>query len=59
MLLTGIALTIIFAFTFLLLYFSPKVTKFLGPNITKVITTLLGIITIVYGVAYIKTGFSL
>ncbi len=56
MLLTGIALAIVFLFTYLLLYFSPKVTKLLGPNVTKVITTLLGLITLVYGVAYIRTG---
>jgi multiple antibiotic resistance protein len=56
LLLPAIALLIVFGITFLLLYFSPKVTKLLGPNITKVITTLLGLITLVYGVAYIKTG---
>jgi multiple antibiotic resistance protein len=55
-LLTGIALLVVFLITFLLLYFSPKITKLFGPNITKVITTLLGLITLIYGVTYIKTG---
>jgi len=58
-LLTGIALLIVFIITFLLLYFSPKITKLLGPNITKVITTLLGLITLIYGITYIKTGLGL
>lgn len=59
MLITGISLAIVFTITFLLLYFSPKITKLFGPNITKVITTLLGMITLVYGVAYIKAGLGL
>lgn len=53
---TGISLVIIFAFTFLLLYFSQKITKYLGPNITQVITTLLGMVTISYGVIFIRAG---
>jgi multiple antibiotic resistance protein len=55
-LITGLALAIVFAFTFLLLYFSPKITKYLGPNITQVITTLLGMVTISYGVIFIRSG---
>ena len=55
-LLTGLALLIVFSFTFLLFYFSPKITKYLGPNITQVITTLLGMVTISYGVIFIRTG---
>jgi len=58
-LLTGLALLIVFLITFLLLYFSTKINKLVGPNITKVITTLLGLITLVYGVAYIKLGLGL
>jgi len=58
-LLPGIALLIIFIITFILLYFSPKITKLLGPNVTKVITTLLGLVTLIYGVTYIKTGLGL
>lgn len=56
MLVTGLALLIIFGITFLLLYFSERLTKFFGPNITQVITTLLGMVTLAYGVTYIKTG---
>ncbi len=56
LLITGLALAIVFAFTFLLFYFSPKITKYLGPNITQVITTLLGMVTISYGVIFIRAG---
>lgn len=58
-LLTGLALLIVFAITFGLLYFSGKINKFIGPNITQVITTLLGLITLIYGIVYIKAGFGL
>ena len=56
---TGPALAIVFVFTLLLLYFAPKITKILGPNITQVLTTLLGMVTLAYGVVYIKAGLLL
>lgn len=58
-LITGLAMLIIFALTYLLLLFSDKITNHLGPNITQVITTLLGIVTLSYGVTYIVAGLGL
>ena len=56
---TGIALIVVFLITFLLLRFAPKIINLLGEDAIQVITTLLGIITLTYGVIFIKTGLGI
>ncbi len=56
---TGFALIIVFLLTYLLLRFSPKIIGFLGQNAIQIITTLLGMLTLTYGVIYIKAGFGI
>lgn len=56
---TSLAVGIVLAFTALLLYFSPWLSKVLGKNATQVISTLMGIITLAWGIMFIKAGFLL
>jgi len=55
-LITAISLAIVFLITLFLFYFSETITKLLGNNTIQVITTILGMLTLAYGIIYIKAG---
>ena len=59
MLVTGIAIIIVLVFTVLLFIFSGKIYKIFGVTTIQVITTILGLITISWGVKFVKAGFGL
>jgi multiple antibiotic resistance protein len=59
MLVTGIAVTIVLVFTAMLFLFSGKIYKIFGVTTIQVITTILGLITISWGVKFVKAGFGL
>jgi len=56
---TAIAIAVVLIFSFLLLNFSSKIYKYLGITTIQVISTILGLITISWGVKFIKAGFGL
>ncbi len=56
---TSIAIAVVLIFSFLLLHFSSKIYKYLGMTTIQVISTILGLITISWGVKFIKAGFGL
>lgn len=54
---TSLAVGIVLAFTAILLYLSPWLSRVLGQNATQVISTLMGIVTIAWGIMFLKAGF--
>ena len=55
-LITGIAVAIVLFFTGLFLFFSKWFGDFLGRDLIRIISTLLGLITIAWGVKFITVG---
>ena len=56
---TAVAIALVLIFAFFLLYFSSKIYKYLGMTTIQVMSTILGLITISWGVKFIKAGFGL
>ncbi|MDP2749895.1 MAG: MarC family protein [Nanoarchaeota archaeon] len=56
MLITGIAIFIVLAFTALLFYQSERVHKFFGRTAIQITSTILGLVTIAWGVKFIRAG---
>ncbi|MFH1052901.1 MAG: MarC family protein [Candidatus Woesearchaeota archaeon] len=56
MLLTGIAVGIVLGFTGLLLYISAWSEKYINKTAIKVTTTIMGLITLAWGVNFIRIG---
>ncbi len=55
-LLTGLALAIVLLFTWLLLYHAAWANKYLGKTTIQVISTILGLITLAWGVKFVLQG---
>lgn len=56
MLVTGLAVAIVLFLTALMFYFSTKLNKFLGKTAIQVMSTILGLITLAWGVKFIRIG---
>ncbi len=59
MILTAIAIGIVLTFTALLFYQATLVNRFLGKTLIQVLSTILGLITLSWGVMLIKQGFGI
>ncbi len=56
LLLTGLAVTIVLVFTAVLFVLSAKLNRFIHRTPVQIMSTVLGVITIAWGVNYIRTG---
>lgn len=56
---TGIAIAIVLAFVILVFYNAAKVDKYLGRTAIKIISTVLGLITLAWGVKFIRVGLGI
>jgi multiple antibiotic resistance protein len=56
---TGLAVAIVLTFTVLLFLLSSKIYKIFGVTTIQVISTILGLITISWGVKFVKAGFGI
>jgi len=56
LLLTGLAVTIVLVFTAALFVLSARLNRFINRTAVQIMSTVLGVITIAWGVNYIRTG---
>ncbi len=56
---TGIAVTLVLALTGILLYSAAKLLQFLGETAIQVSTTMMGLITLSWGVMFIRGGLGI
>ena len=56
---TGIAVFIVLVVTMALFLLSGKIYRVFGVTTIKVISTILGLITISWGIKFVKAGFGL
>ena len=56
---TGIAITLVLALTGILLYSAAKLLQFLGETTIQVSTTMMGLITLSWGVMFIRGGLGI
>lgn len=56
---TAIAITIVLIFTGILFYQASRIIKLIGNTAIQVISTMLGLITLSWGVMFIKSGLSI
>lgn len=59
MLISGFAITIVLAITGFLFFLTPGIRKFTGTTAIQVMSTLLGLVTITWGIRFIKEGLGL
>jgi len=57
--LTGIAVALVLSITFIFLFFEDAIGKKLGTTLIQVMSTILGLITIAWGVDFIRTGLGI
>ncbi|MEM0372877.1 MAG: MarC family protein [archaeon] len=53
---TGAAILAIMAFTFVLFYESYRINKFVGKTAIHVLSTILGLITLAWGIGFVRAG---
>ncbi len=53
---TGLALTIVLLFTAVLLYQATRIDKLIGKSVIQVVSTVLGLITLSWGVMFVRGG---
>ena len=56
---TGIAVTLVLALTGILLYSAAKLLRFLGETTIQVSTTMMGLITLSWGVMFVRGGLGI
>ncbi|MFH0978336.1 MAG: MarC family protein [Candidatus Woesearchaeota archaeon] len=56
---TALAVTIVLAFTAVIFFQAPRVQKYLGTTSIQVISTILGLITVAWGVKFIRIGLGI
>ncbi len=56
---TGIAVTLVLALTGILLYSAAKLLRFLGETTIQVSTTMMGLITLAWGVMFVRGGLGI
>ncbi len=56
---TGVAFTIVLAITAIMLYQAERISKLMGPTAVQVISTVMGLITISWGVKFIRVGLGI
>ncbi len=56
---TGIAITLVLALTGILLYSAAKLLQFLGETTIQVSTTMMGLITLSWGVMFVRGGLGI
>jgi len=53
---TGIAVTVVLAFTAVLFILSAKLNRFINKTLVQIMSTVMGLLTIAWGVMYIRIG---
>jgi len=56
MLETGLAVTIVLVFTAVLFVLSARLNRFINRTVVQIMSTIMGMLTIAWGVMYIRTG---
>lgn len=53
---TGLAVTVVLAFTAVLFVLSARLNRFINRTVVQIMSTIMGMLTIAWGVMYIRTG---